>query len=58
MVGDLMSKLLTNTNKIDSVTAEVLQQRIILADRYWKKCLAIYHQLCLEQGELKYDEYF
>ena len=57
-IGDLISKLIIDTNKVGPVTSEVLQQRIILADQYWEKCLVAHHQLCLARDDLKDDEYF
>ena len=56
--GDLISKFITNTNKMGPVTAEGLQQRIILVDQYWDGCLQTHRQLCLLQDGLKDDEYF
>ena len=57
-IGDIISKFIINTFKVGPVTAEVLQQRIILADQYWEKCLVANHQLCLVRDDLKDDEYF
>ena len=59
-LGDLISKVIRNTDKmgVNSLTAKVLQQRIILTNQYWNTCLQNHHALCAHREELKDSKYF